>query len=129
MRVNIFDLIIAALAVWRVSNMVKREHGPWDIFIRIREKLGDSMLGKLIDCPYCSSVWIAPMVFIPGARFVVICLAISAMAIILEVTIGMLRARNPLEVQVGSRPYPGQIHRGGTNVQSGRTYDRKDPPF
>lgn len=64
-------LSLAALAVWRLCNLVAFEAGPLDIFIRLRVKLGaiynmqtdewesDSFISDLVTCPLCLSVWFA----------------------------------------------------------------------
>ena len=57
---------IASLAVWRLTHLLALEDGPWDAVARLRAKLGDSFWGRLMDCFYCLSVWIA----IPAAFFV-----------------------------------------------------------
>ena len=54
-----FLLTLAVLATWRLSHLVAREDGPFDIVLRLRARAGDGMLGRLMDCPYCLSLWIA----------------------------------------------------------------------
>jgi len=34
------------------------EDGPFELVIKLRKKLGNSFLGKLMDCFYCLSIWI-----------------------------------------------------------------------
>jgi hypothetical protein len=57
---------MAALATWRVTHLLVREDGPADAIARTREWLGESRLGALMDCFYCTSIWVA----IPFALFV-----------------------------------------------------------
>jgi hypothetical protein len=52
-------LILAVLATWRMSRLVAFEDGPWDAVARLRRLAGDGMLGRLMDCPYCLSLWFA----------------------------------------------------------------------
>lgn len=52
-------LILAVLATWRMSRLVAFEDGPWDAVARLRRLAGDGMLGHLMDCPYCLSLWFA----------------------------------------------------------------------
>ena len=52
-------LCVATLAVWRVTHLLQAEDGPFDLFFRLRRRLGTSLLGKLLDCFYCLNVWIA----------------------------------------------------------------------
>lgn len=63
-------LIIAALAVYRLTFMLNAEAGPGDIFGRLRARMGvkfdqysnpysDHWIGQGVLCYYCLSVWIA----------------------------------------------------------------------
>ena len=52
-------LTLAVLATWRLSRLVAFEDGPWDVVARARRRAGDGMLGHLMDCPYCLSLWFA----------------------------------------------------------------------
>jgi len=45
--------------VWRLTHLIGKEDGPFDIIFLIRKKAGNSVLGKLMDCFYCLSIWIA----------------------------------------------------------------------
>jgi hypothetical protein len=54
-----FRLAIAVLATWRLAHLIAREDGPFDIIVRLRLRAGDSVFGRLMDCPYCLSIWIA----------------------------------------------------------------------
>lgn len=54
-----FLLTLCVLATWRLSHLVASEDGPFDLIVRLRARAGDGMLGKLMDCPYCLSLWIA----------------------------------------------------------------------
>ena len=79
---------IVALAVWRVTHLLWGEDGPFDIFVRLRRQLGSSFFGRLMDCFYCLSLWIAA----PCAWFMestwkgraIVWLALSGAAILLE---------------------------------------------
>jgi hypothetical protein len=51
--------LVAALASWRVTHLLAREDGPWDVVVWIRRRLADGFWGHLIDCFYCLSLWIA----------------------------------------------------------------------
>jgi hypothetical protein len=54
-----FRFTVAALATWRVAHLIAREDGPSDVIVRLRARAGDSAAGRLMDCPYCLSLWIA----------------------------------------------------------------------
>jgi hypothetical protein len=56
---------IAALAVWRVTHLIANEDGPGDVVFHLRRWLGQSLLGALMDCFHCLSLWIAA----PAALF------------------------------------------------------------
>ena len=47
------------LAVWRITHLLALEDGPFDVVLRLRRALGDSMLGRMMDCFYCLSLWVA----------------------------------------------------------------------
>jgi hypothetical protein len=54
-----FRFTIAVLATWRLAHLVAREDGPFDLIVRLRARTGDGVLGQLMDCPYCLSLWFA----------------------------------------------------------------------
>lgn len=99
----IFDFLVASLALWRVTALIVKESGPFDVFYRIRERVGihhddngdiceieDRWLPKLMSCVWCLSmflalfyaplVWFLPEIVIP----VSFPFALSAVAIGLE---------------------------------------------
>lgn len=83
-----FFFFIASLAVWRVTHLFNAEDGPFDILVRLRTSLGDRLLGKLTDCFYCLSVWIAaPFAVLLSQNvtdWLLMWLALSGSAIFLE---------------------------------------------
>lgn len=50
---------LAALATWRVTHLVAREDGPGGAIVALRARAGSGPLGELMDCFYCTSVWVA----------------------------------------------------------------------
>jgi hypothetical protein len=58
-------LVLGILTVWRITHLLQAEDGPWNIVIFLRRSAGDSFWGKLLDCFYCLSVWVA----VPFALF------------------------------------------------------------
>ncbi len=56
---NITTFLITALAVWRITHLFAKEDGPFDIVFKIRKKAGIGFWGKLLDCFYCCSIWVA----------------------------------------------------------------------
>lgn len=74
--INILDLIIISLAAWRITSILVREEGPYDICEKFRYMLGvrydehskrvtnGNMLASLVLCTWCTSVWVAALFFI-----------------------------------------------------------------
>jgi hypothetical protein len=83
-----FRFTVAVLATWRLSHLIAREDGPFDVVVRLRMRAGDGALGHLLDCPYCLSLWIAAPLALLVATSVpdwfVAWLAISGGASLLE---------------------------------------------
>jgi hypothetical protein len=52
-------LALATLATWRLTSLVAREDGPADVIARLRERAGTSVVGSLMDCFACTSIWTA----------------------------------------------------------------------
>ena len=84
----IYYLLLGALCVWRITHLLQVEDGPWNIIVRIRGAAGSGFLGKVLDCFYCLSLWIAlPLAWILGQTFTDKALlwpALSGAAILLE---------------------------------------------
>ncbi|MFY9852603.1 MAG: DUF1360 domain-containing protein [Terracidiphilus sp.] len=57
-----FRLTLAVLATWRLTHLLAAEDGPWEIIANLRKVLGNSFLGKLMDCFYCLSLWVGAAV-------------------------------------------------------------------
>jgi hypothetical protein len=80
--------VLAVLATWRISHLLTSEDGPWEILARMRQWLGDSALGRLMDCFGCVSMWVgAPISFFVLRRLpeLFFCwLALSGAAFLLE---------------------------------------------
>ena len=81
-------LLVGVLAVWRVTHLLWGEDGPGDIFVRLRRLAGAGFAGRLLDCFYCLSLWVAiPFAFILGADWAeraLLWLGLSGGAILLE---------------------------------------------
>lgn len=50
-------LVVAVLATWRLCHLLAHEDGPMDLVLRLRERAGSGTWGRLMDCPYCLSLW------------------------------------------------------------------------
>jgi hypothetical protein len=79
---------LAILATWRVAHLIAREDGPFDVVLRLRARAGNGVLGQLMDCPYCLSLWVAApwAVWIANgpAEWIAVWLATSGGASLLE---------------------------------------------
>jgi hypothetical protein len=95
------DFIILALATWRLSNLLVNESGPYDVFERVRAKVGvyyddygnpqgANELARGLTCVYCVSTWIAAaltvLLYLLGTTVVWIFtpLAVSAAAVLVD---------------------------------------------
>lgn len=81
--------VLASLAVWRVTHLLASEDGPGNLIAGIRNRLGNSVLGSLMDCFGCLSLWISvPFAFLISGRpvmdIVLTWLALSGAAFLLE---------------------------------------------
>jgi hypothetical protein len=56
---NVLYLVLSAFAVWRLTHLLAKEDGPWDMIYHIRKAAGAGFFGNLLDCFYCLSIWIA----------------------------------------------------------------------
>src|SRR5215472_1205282 len=77
-------LVLAVLAIWRLTHLVAKEDGPWNVFRRLRRMFP----GQLLSCFYCLSVWIAvPFIWFTGGSVpekLVSWWALSGAAVLLE---------------------------------------------
>ncbi len=58
LRVSVFPFIILSLAVYRLTVLISRDGGPFNVFMELRKI--DSL--SVLRCPYCSSIWISAFV-------------------------------------------------------------------
>jgi hypothetical protein len=56
---NWLRVVIAVLATWRVAHLVAHEDGPGDLLARIRRGVKHQGLSRMLDCVFCSSLWLA----------------------------------------------------------------------
>lgn len=101
--------VLAVLATWRVTHLLASEDGPGDIIVRFRALLGQSIVGKLMDCFNCLSLWIAPLAALFVSRrpveWVFCWLALSGGACLLE-----RMGHEPVVIQPMSQPTEGDIN-------------------
>jgi predicted acyltransferase len=93
-----FGFVLSVFASWRLTHLLAREDGPWDLLARLRARLGSGVLGRLMDCFYCVSLWVAAPFGLLVGRTAQECalawLALSGAACLLE-----RRVRAPLMIQ------------------------------
>jgi len=98
--------VLAVLATWRVTHLLANEDGPADIIVRLRRRLGDGLIGSLMDCFNCMSLWIAaPAAFLLSRdplMWLVSWLALSGGACLLE-----RLGEKPLVFEPGPQPPEG----------------------
>ena len=103
-------LFAGLLATWRVTHLITAEDGPWNLVARLRQAAGAGFFGDLMDCFYCTSMWVAlPMAYWVGTSWPargVAWLALSGGAILIE------RLMRPLGLVEVSRTGVLSIQRG-----------------
>ena len=84
----VVSFLVCALATWRLTHLIVEEDGPFDLIARLRTWLGDSQVGRAMDCFYCSSLWLAPPIAFAVSRtpleWLFTGLALSGAACLLE---------------------------------------------
>ena len=101
--------VLAVLATWRVTRLLASEDGPADLIVRFRARLGHGLVGSLMDCFNCLSLWVAA----PAALFVYrkpldwlfTWLALSGAACVLE-----RLGHDPVVIQPMSQPLEGDVN-------------------
>ena len=88
MGTKFYWLALGVLCVWRVTHLFNAEDGPWDLLLRLRRSVGNGFWGRLLDCFYCLSLWIAiPLALLLGQGWeerLLLWPALSGAAILLE---------------------------------------------
>lgn len=91
-----FEFILLCLITWRLSNLLVREEGPFDIFVHLRVILGVGLNEKgrcvapalvgMLCCLWCTSIWVALIVCLvaEGAGGLILVLPVSAGAIMVD---------------------------------------------
>lgn len=99
------ELMIMALAAWRLAVFLVRESGPWRIVRRVREWSGidhdmeghplpylGGMPGSLFSCVWCMSFWTAIMMHAVAiwADLVVTSFALWGLVAVIETVVGYI---------------------------------------
>jgi hypothetical protein len=105
-----FRLLVAVLATWRLCHLVAHEDGPFDVVVRLRARAGDGLLGRLMDCPYCLSLWLAaPLALLLARRLPdwgAAWLAVSGGACLVEKLFHRTDPPSPPDAAAGVSPLP-----------------------
>jgi hypothetical protein len=109
------SLLLAVLAVWRVTHLLAVEEGPWRLLERLRQRLAGTVVGKALTCFDCLSLWVsAPFSLLLGGswlEWLLLWLGFSGGAILLD------RRTRPVEPspiwwkEEGSQPPAGEDSR------------------
>jgi hypothetical protein len=104
-------LTLSVLCVWRITHLLHAEDGPWELLVGLRKLAGTGFGGKLLDCFYCLSLWVALPVaaLIQGSRLERLLWwpALSAGAILLE-RISAPRSRDASATYFEDAPVEGE---------------------
>lgn len=86
---NWLAFVLATLATYRVAHMIAREDGPFDIFVLMRDKVGqDKWYGRGLACVLCLSFWIAlPAALIAGLPWFIGWLSVAGAVMVLFMVI------------------------------------------
>jgi len=99
-KIKLLDLVILALATWRMSHLLTYEDGPWHLFERLRylsgvrydaesHEIATTHLAEGVLCTWCNSVWFGMLwaalyAMTPGAIYAALPLALSALSIAIQ---------------------------------------------
>ncbi len=62
---NSYKFLVGMLVVWRLTRLLSKEDGPWDLLVRLRRVAGTGIARQLLDCFSCLSLWTAaPLAFV-----------------------------------------------------------------
>ena len=100
---DMINIMILGLAGWRIASLLYVEKGPFNIFVKLREKIGiehydddtpyvypDSFFSSLFSCMWCLSVWVSgtmvlAYIFLPVITiWFALWLALSTIIILLD---------------------------------------------
>ena len=89
---SIVWLVVAALAVWRVTAALVYERGPFAVMIAIRRTFVRAGLQRLVTCFHCTAVWVSALtigvVYEWRAMTVLLVIGVAGAASIIERWLG-----------------------------------------
>lgn len=88
-------VVCLPLACWRLSVMLVSEPGPFEVFEWIRHKAQGKMLGDLLACVWCTSVWVSAGLLVSAqfvaGQWVIVWLALSTGAILVDAIVERIK--------------------------------------
>ena len=67
---KVYRFVLGLLTVWRITHLLQAEDGPGDVVVGLRRAAGNGFWGKLLDCYYCLSLWVAaPLAILLGENW------------------------------------------------------------
>lgn len=98
--IQLVVLFINGIAVWRLTHLINKESGPWEMFAKFRDRIGivydergqrtsGNELGKMVNCFWCLSISVAVFVELVGADgfYFNRIMAASAIGILIEIVL------------------------------------------
>jgi hypothetical protein len=80
--------VLGSLTVWRISYLLTSEDGPRHIFAALRRSLANRFQTEVMNCLYCTSMWVAvPLAWLIGVSMterLLLWPALSGAAIVIE---------------------------------------------
>ena len=61
-------LLVGILVVWRITHFIQVEDGPWQVLLVLRRFLRARGWRGPLECFYCLSLWVAPIVALSVGR-------------------------------------------------------------
>jgi len=92
---KIIELIVMALATWRLASLFANEYGPGGIFRKIRSWTREHISGldSGLECEWCNSVWFGTLIWVAyllagkTVVYILMPLAFSTAAIAIKITL------------------------------------------
>ena len=60
LNLSLLDLLVIALATWRLAYFIAKDHAPFGFMDKLRTRfVKDKTKPTILTCIYCSSIWAA----------------------------------------------------------------------
>ena len=67
---TISEIVFFGLVCWRITSLLVSEDGPWDVFAKLRARIGvyydarsvaqgRNVIAKALTCVWCTSIWVS----------------------------------------------------------------------